>query len=57
MREAHVPVSQRVQAQVVQLSAGRANRAEVATQGLASGVYTLRLTGNGLSVTRRLLIN
>ena len=50
-------LGQRVQSQPLLLSPGRANRAEVATQGLASGVYTLRLTGTGLSVTRRVLIN
>lgn len=50
-------LGQRVQSQPLLLSSGRANRTEVATQGLASGVYTLRLTGIGLSVTRRVLIN
>ena len=50
-------LGQRVHSQPLLLSSGRANRAEVATQGLASGVYTLRLTGIGLSVTRRVLIN
>ncbi|MCI1189603.1 T9SS type A sorting domain-containing protein [Hymenobacter sp. DH14] len=55
--ELYNALGQRVQAQALVLSAGRANRTEVATQGLASGVYTLRLTGSGLSVTRRVLIN
>ena len=55
--ELYNALGQRVQSQSLLLSSGRANRAEVATQGLASGVYTLRLTGAGLSVTRRVLIN
>ena len=50
-------LGQRVHSQPLLLSSGRANRAEVATQGLASGVYTLRLTGIGLSGMRRVLIN
>ncbi|GAA4042386.1 hypothetical protein GCM10022409_30480 [Hymenobacter glaciei] len=50
-------LGQRVQSQPLQLGPGRARRAEVATQGLATGVYTLRLTGAGLSITRRVLIN
>ncbi|SFQ65926.1 CARDB domain-containing protein [Hymenobacter arizonensis] len=49
-------LGQRVRSQPLQLSAGRANRAEVATQGLASGVYSLRITGPNLSVTRRVVI-
>ena len=47
---------QRVRTQPLALGAGRANRAEVATQNLATGVYTLRLTGTNLSVTRRVVI-
>ena len=49
-------LGQRVLSQPLLLGAGRANRAQVATQGLATGVYTLRLTGAGLSVTRRVVI-
>ncbi|WP_201985264.1 CARDB domain-containing protein [Hymenobacter rubidus] len=49
-------LGQRVLSQAMQLGTGRANRAEIATQGLATGVYTLRLTGAGLSVTRRIVI-
>ena len=49
-------LGQRVRSQPLQLAAGRANQAEVATQNLATGVYTLRITGNGLSVTRRVVI-
>ena len=55
--ELYNALGQRVQSQPLLLSSGRANRAEVATQGLATGVYTLRLTGTGLSVTRRVFIN
>ncbi|MDO7850523.1 CARDB domain-containing protein [Hymenobacter convexus] len=49
-------LGQRVLTQAMQLGAGRANQAELPTQGLATGVYTLRLTGSGLSVTRRVVI-
>ena len=49
-------LGQRVRTQPLTLGAGRANRAEVATQNLATGVYTLRLTGTNLSVTRRVVI-
>ena len=49
-------LGQCVQTQPLVLRAGSANRAEIATQGLASGVYTLRLTGSGLSVTRRVMV-
>ena len=49
-------LGQRVRTQPLALGAGRANRAEVATQNLATGVYTLRLTGTNLSVTRRVVI-
>ena len=49
-------LGQCVQTQALLLQSGRANRAEIATQGLASGVYTLRLTGSGLSVTRRVVL-
>ena len=55
--ELYNALGQRVQSQLLLLSSGRATRAGIATQGLASGVYTLRLTGAGLSVTRRVLIN
>ncbi|WP_210521758.1 CARDB domain-containing protein [Hymenobacter terricola] len=49
-------LGQRVRTQALQLGAGRANQAEMPTQGLATGVYMLRLTGTGLSVTRRVVI-
>jgi subtilase family serine protease len=49
-------LGQRVLTQAMQLGSGRVNQAELATQGLATGVYTLRLTGKGLSVTRRVVI-
>ena len=55
--ELYNSLGQRVQSQPLLLSAARANRAEISTQGLASGVYTLRLTGTGLRVTRRVLIH
>ncbi|MDB5236809.1 MAG: hypothetical protein JWR44_3802 [Hymenobacter sp.] len=49
-------LGQRVRTQALALGAGRANQADLATQGLATGVYTLRLTGPGLSVTRRVVV-
>lgn len=49
-------LGQRVSSQPLPLGAGRANQAEVPTQHLATGVYILRLTGPGLSVTRRVVI-
>jgi subtilase family serine protease len=49
-------LGQRVLTQAMQLGSGRANQAELPTQGLATGVYTLRLTGSGLSVTRRVVV-
>ncbi|MBF9141698.1 CARDB domain-containing protein [Hymenobacter properus] len=49
-------LGQRVLTQAMQLGTGRVNQAELPTQGLATGVYTLRLTGSGLSVTRRVVI-
>jgi subtilase family serine protease len=49
-------LGQRVRTQTMQLGAGRANQAEVNTDALATGVYTLRLTGPGLSVSRRVVI-
>lgn len=49
-------LGQRMRTQSLQLGAGRANQAEVMTQNLAAGVYVLRLTGAGLSVTRRVVI-
>ncbi len=49
-------LGQRVHTQPLRLTAGRANLAELPTQGLATGVYTLRLTGAGLSVTRRVVV-
>ena len=49
-------LGQRVRSQPLSLGTGRANHAEIATQNLATGVYTLRLTGPGLSVTRRVVI-
>ncbi|MFD2721170.1 CARDB domain-containing protein [Hymenobacter monticola] len=49
-------LGQRVLTQAMQLGSGRVNQAELPTQGLATGVYTLRLTGSGLSVTRRVVI-
>ncbi len=55
--ELYNALGQRMQSQPLVLSPGRANRAELATQGLASGVYTLRLVGAGLSVTRRVIID
>jgi subtilase family serine protease len=54
--ELYSALGQRVLTQAMQLGAGRANQAEVPTQGLATGVYTLRLTGKGMSVTRRVVI-
>ncbi|MFC7667420.1 T9SS type A sorting domain-containing protein [Hymenobacter humi] len=42
--------------QPLPLSAARANQAEVATQNLAPGVYTLRLTGPSLNASRRVVI-
>ncbi|MDQ2769535.1 MAG: T9SS type A sorting domain-containing protein [Bacteroidota bacterium] len=49
-------LGQRVQIQPLRLNAGRATVAELPTQGLATGVYTLRLTGAGLNVTRRVVV-
>ena len=49
-------LGQRVRTQPLALGAGRANLAEVTTQNLATGVYTLRLTGQKLSITRRVVI-
>jgi hypothetical protein len=49
-------LGQVVRTQPLQLGAGRANQAEVGTQNLATGVYTLRITGSGLSVSRRVVI-
>ena len=49
-------LGQRVSSQQLPLGAGRANRAEIATQGLATGVYVLHLTGPNLNVTRRVVI-
>ncbi|HEX8329206.1 MAG TPA: CARDB domain-containing protein [Hymenobacter sp.] len=49
-------LGQRVRTEALQVGAGRANQAEIMTQHLATGVYTLRLTGTGLSVTRRIVI-
>ena len=49
-------LGQRVQTQSLRLSAGQTTVAELPTQGLATGVYTLRLTGAGLSVTRRVIV-
>ena len=54
--ELYNALGQRVQAQALVLRPGQDQRAELATQGLASGVYTLRLTGPGLSVTRRVIV-
>ncbi|GAB3581932.1 CARDB domain-containing protein [Hymenobacter daeguensis] len=54
--ELYNALGQRVLVQAMPLSAGRANQAELSTQGLATGVYTLRLTGKGMSVTRRVVI-
>ncbi|GAB3735084.1 hypothetical protein GCM10027594_16490 [Hymenobacter agri] len=55
--ELYNALGQRVQTQSFTLVPGRSNRADIATDGLASGVYTLRLTGAGLSVTRRVLVD
>ncbi|MBO2012402.1 CARDB domain-containing protein [Hymenobacter negativus] len=55
--ELYNALGQRVLTQNMQLSAGRANQAELSTQGLATGVYTLRLTGKDMSVTRRVVID
>ena len=49
-------LGQRVQTQFLHLMTGRTTVAELPTQGLATGVYTLRLTGAGLSVTRRVVV-
>ena len=49
-------LGQRVRTQSLMLSTGRPSQADVPTQGLATGVYTLRLTGAGLSVTRRVVV-
>ena len=49
-------LGQRVRSQPLPLGGGRANLSEVATQNLPTGVYILRLTGPGLSVTRRVVI-
>jgi subtilase family serine protease len=49
-------LGQRVLTQGMQLGAGRVNQAELPTHGLATGVYTLRITGSGLSVTRRVVV-
>jgi hypothetical protein len=49
-------LGQRVRSQPLTLSAGRTNQAEIPTQGLAMGVYSLRITGPGLSVTRRVVV-
>ena len=54
--ELYNALGQRVQAQALVLRPGQDQRTELATQGLASGVYTLRLTGPGLSVTRRVVL-
>ena len=49
-------LGQRVRAQPLALGVGRANQAELSTQNLATGVYILRLTGPGLNVSRRVVI-
>ncbi|WP_375415731.1 CARDB domain-containing protein [uncultured Hymenobacter sp.] len=50
-------LGQRVHVQPLQLGAGRTNQAEIATQHLVTGVYSLRLSGlPGLRVTRRVVI-
>ena len=49
-------LGQRVRTQPLVLGTGRANLAEVTTQNLATGVYTLRLIGPNLSITRRVVI-
>ena len=49
-------LGQRVRTQPLALGTGRANLAEVTTQNLATGVYTLRLTGPNLSITRCVVI-
>ena len=49
-------LGQRVRVLPLPLGAGRANQAELPTQNLATGVYILRLTGAGLNVTRRVVI-
>ena len=49
-------LGQRVRTQPLALGTGRANLAEVTTQNLATGVYTLRLIGPNLSITRRVVI-
>jgi subtilase family serine protease len=54
--ELYNALGQRVRTQPLPLSAGRANQAEVATQHLAPGVYTLRLTGPNLNASRRVVI-
>jgi subtilase family serine protease len=54
--ELYNALGQRVLTQAMPLSAGRANQAELPTQGLATGVYTLSLIGKGMSVTRRVVI-
>ena len=54
--ELYNALGQRVLTQAMPLSAGRINQAELPTQSLATGVYTLRLTGKGMSVTRRVVI-
>ncbi len=49
-------LGQRVSSQALALGSGRANQAEVATQHLATGIYLLRITGPGLNVTRRIVV-
>ncbi|WP_035567849.1 CARDB domain-containing protein [Hymenobacter sp. IS2118] len=49
-------LGQRVRSQPLPLGTGRANEAEIATQNLATGVYMVRLSGPGLNVTRRVVI-
>ena len=49
-------LGQQILSQPVALGAGRGTQVELPTQGLSTGVYMLRLTGAGLSVTRRVVI-
>ena len=49
-------LGQQLRTQPLALGAGRANLVEVTTQNLATGVYTLHLTGPNLSIMRRVVI-
>ncbi|MGI4873785.1 MAG: CARDB domain-containing protein [Janthinobacterium lividum] len=49
-------LGQLVTSQPLQLSPARQNEAQIPTAGLATGMYVLRLSGNGLNVVRQVIV-